>query len=138
MLSDPAATHKLLRVLAYRMRHHPPTTPEDRSEHQKLRPPLHDLWSAYHEADHAGQDLVPEALSGPHLPPKNHADAHREAVALVLNSPRSTREVLRTLAARARDGQLASGEHSGTVAAATDLLNALSASRTHRSGYRPR
>ena len=47
------------------------------------------------------------------------------AVALVLGSPRSVREVLAGLVAQARQGKLAGAEHSGTAAAVESLVVAL-------------
>ncbi|MDE1674691.1 hypothetical protein [Nocardia gipuzkoensis] len=132
VLSDPVATHKLLRVLAHRMRADPPTSQVDRWQHQAFKPLIYDLWQAYHEAGEGRAAAMPEVLPAPYTPPRNRADAHREAVALVLNSPRSTREVLSTLADRARDGILASSAHRATVTAATDLLNALITTGTLR------
>jgi hypothetical protein len=132
VLSDGAATRKLLRVLAHRMRTDPPLSNIDRWIHKGLKPFIYELWQAYHAAEESRPAAMPEVLPAAYTPPKNRAAAHREAVALVLNSPRSTREVLHTLAARSRDGILASSEHTATVAAANDLLNALVASGTLR------
>jgi hypothetical protein len=121
VLSDGEATCKLLRVLAYRMRHDPPPSWVARSSYQNLEPLIHDLWRAFYEARNDASAAVPE----PRPTPKNRADALQRATALVLSSPRSTREALSALADRARDGTLASSEHGGTVTAAHDLLNAL-------------
>ncbi|MEV6562960.1 hypothetical protein AB0M22_45085 [Nocardia sp. NPDC051756] len=130
VLGDAIAIQKLLRVLAHRMYRDPGIADVGANV---VRPLLHDLWLANHGV--RADDPVP----APELPPeaagsarKNRADAHREAVALVLDSPRSTREVLHALTEQARNGTLANAEHAPTVAAANGLLNALVASRTLR------
>ncbi|MEU2258524.1 hypothetical protein ABZ540_35765 [Nocardia xishanensis] len=133
VLSDTMATEKLLRVLAHRMRTDPPMTDVQRWTHSRFTPLVLDLYRAHAEAK--GQSAPappPEVLPAPYTPPANRAEAHRQAVALVLNSPRSTREVLTALADRARQGILASAEHTATVAAAEELLEALIVSRTLR------
>ncbi|MEU8901764.1 hypothetical protein AB0C65_38280 [Nocardia sp. NPDC048505] len=133
VLSDQAATEKLLRVLAYRMRHDPPQDERQRWLHRSYAPVIRDLWQAYHDADAAHPVAMPDVLPAPgYTPPADRAAAHREATALVLGSPRSLREVLHTLTDWARSGVLARGEHSGTVTAARELLQALLAARLLR------
>ncbi|GAB2683346.1 hypothetical protein [Nocardia goodfellowii] len=131
VLHSDEATLRLLRVLAHRMTHDPPQDSTARFHHSKYLPPIHDLWQAYHEAD-SGRLVPPppvEQTAAAAPPPAGRATAHKEATALVLSSPRSLREVLTTLADQARSGELARGEHAGTVAAARDLLQALIANR---------
>lgn len=127
VLSRSASTEKLLRVLAYRMRHDPPTTPHDRWMHSRLKPFVLELAAAHRavEATEPAREAAPAPAEAVGPAPSDRAAAHREAVALVLGSPRSSREVLLGLAEQARQGELASGEHSGTVTAAETLLGAL-------------
>ncbi|WP_369024123.1 hypothetical protein [Nocardia cyriacigeorgica] len=132
-MSSNLATQRLLSVLAHRMRTDPPVSDHERWLHSTYRPYIADLVSAHGEIE--GQSTpaaAPQDSPAEFVPPQNRADAHRQAVALVLNSPRSTREVLHALVERARAGELATGEHTGTVAAAEELLDALIVSRTLR------
>ncbi|MEV6073397.1 hypothetical protein AB0L82_43205 [Nocardia sp. NPDC052001] len=123
VLSEDAATEKLLRVLAHRMRQDPTQNSRQEWQEQPMKRAIHDLWQAYHGAG----GPIPE-VAMPELEPKTTtatADAHRAAVALVLSSPRSTREVLATLGDWAANGTLARGEHAGTVKTAKVLLDTL-------------
>ncbi|MFR9753990.1 hypothetical protein ACL02S_23525 [Nocardia sp. 004] len=133
VLSDPGAIQKLLRVLAHRMRADPPLTEISRWTFQRFKPLLYDLWQAYHQALDGTSAAMPEVLPADYTPARTRTEAHREAVALVLNSPRSTSEVLTVLADRARDGLLGGGEHARTVAAADELHRALVISHALRS-----
>ncbi|MFE3060365.1 hypothetical protein [Nocardia sp. NPDC059239] len=129
VLSDSAATEKLLRVLAHRRRHDPPQTTNEKWTDQRMRPFLYELWQAYHDAAPEAPVAMPETVESTAAT----AAAHRAAVALVLSSPRSIREVLTTLAGWARAGTLARGEHSATVRAAGEFLDAMLASRLLRA-----
>ncbi|GAB4590383.1 hypothetical protein [Nocardia sp. IFM 10818] len=127
VLSDRTATEKLLRVLAHRMRKDPPHNTRQAWEEEPMKWAIRDLWQAYHGA---GGSLPDVAM--PELEPQTTtatADAHRAAVALVLSSPRSTREVLAALNGWARSGTLARGEHAATIKAAKALLDTLAAYR---------
>ncbi|MFE2962013.1 hypothetical protein [Nocardia tengchongensis] len=122
VLSDRAATEKLLRVLASRLRKDPPHNPHQWQEDQ-MKWLIRDLWQAYHGVDGS----VPP-VEMPETQPETTAataEAHRAAVALVLGSPRSTREVLATLSGWAKTGTLARGEHAATLRAAAVLHETL-------------
>lgn len=139
VLSSDAATEKLLRVLAYRMRHDPPITPHQQWMHAQLRNVVSDLSAAHSEVDAMprqgpGSFAYPSAPSAPAQPvdSTDRAGALREAVALVMTSPRAVREVLVALADQARKGMLADAQHSSTVTAAESLFGALVGSGTLR------
>lgn len=128
VLATQPAVEKLLRVLAYRMRHDPPVTDVQRWLQSRLKPLIYDLWMAYGESQGHPAPPPPEHTA----PVWDRGAEHRQAVAAVLDSPRSSREVLHELARRAHKGELASGEHTATVAAAQELIEALVVSRTLR------
>ncbi|WP_280336072.1 hypothetical protein [Nocardia wallacei] len=123
VLADAAATEKLLRVLAYKMRREPPAEGPALDRHNRLKPLLYHLWQAWHEASGAEPTAPPGAVV-------ERAERYRQAVELVLATPRSTRDVLRGLTVLARDGVLATAPHSGTPDAVRDLYDALIASGT--------
>ncbi|MFD3637504.1 hypothetical protein [Streptomyces sp. NPDC058664] len=127
VLSRPASTEKLLRVLAYRMRHDPPITRTQQWMHSRLKPFILELAAAHRAASatESAREPDPAPAEAVSSAPSDRAAAHREAVALVLSSPRSSREVLLGLAEQARQGKLSSGEHSGTITATETLLGAL-------------
>ncbi|MBF6548853.1 hypothetical protein [Nocardia brasiliensis] len=125
VLSDTHATQRLLRVLAHRLRADPALVDLGA---QSVEPLIAELWQACHGT--RADDPTPMPPTG--TAPSNRAEEHRQAVALVLDSPRSTREVLNAVAAQARAGELAGGEHSGTIAAANTLIDALIVSRSLR------
>lgn len=95
-----------------------------------LRVLLLDLWQAYHGV--GADDPVPPPPPVDASTGTARAQELQAADALVLGSPRASREVLRRLAEDARHGELRTGEHTATVAAADDLYTALVASRTLR------
>ena len=138
VLSSSAATEKLLRVLAYRMRHDPPITPHQQWTHALLRNVVSDLSAAHSEVDAMprqgpGSFAYPAEPAAPaRTAPTDRAGALREAVALVMTSPRAVREVLVALADQARKGMLADAQHSSTVSAAESLFGALVGSGTLR------
>ena len=131
VLEDQEATMRLLRVLAYRWRHDPPQSAAQQWQHQRYKPLIADLWQAFHDAPEHEPVAMPSILVQPDAS-ADLAQARREAVALVLDSPRSLRDILTELIRRARAGELARGEHSSTVRAARELYTALVASRTIR------
>ena len=120
VLSRSSSTEKLLRVLTHRMRQEPPVTRTQESERARLAELAAELLAACRASD-PGQSVPDPAAAAP----RDRAGAHREAVALVLGSPRSVREVLAGLVAQARQGKLAGAEHSGTAAAVESLVVAL-------------
>ena len=124
VLADSAATEKLLRVLAYRMRHEPPHDSRTRDRHARLKPLIVDLTTAHSEVDDEPTRPT-QPVAGPKPPPADRVTALREAVALVMGSPRAVREVLAALTDQARQGTLSGAQHSGTVAAAEMLFGAL-------------
>jgi hypothetical protein len=132
VLENQEATMRLLRVLAYRWRHDPPQSAAEQWQHQRYKPLIADLWQAFHDAPEHEPAAMPAVIPADWTPPANRAQAHREAVALVLDSPRSLRDILTELIHRARAGELARGEHTSTVTAARELYTALVASRTIR------
>lgn len=133
VLGNQEATMRLLRVLAYRWRHDPPQSASQRWQHQRYKPLLVEAWQAFHDAPEDEPAAMPAVIvQQDWTPPANRAQAHREAVALVLDSPRSLRDILTELIRRARSGELARGEHTSTVKAARDLYAALVATRTIR------
>lgn len=97
VLSDSAATEKLLRVLAHRRCQAPPVNVLQRFADQRMHPLIYELWQAYH--DGVSAPIVPPetAVPAPAQTAPASAQAHRAAVELVLSSPRSVREVLTTL-----------------------------------------
>ncbi len=101
LLDDPAATEQLLRTLAHRWRHRGPDT--DMSEHRKLAPAVLDVWQAFHAP------IDPDAAHNP--PPRvpTAAAEQRAAVARVLSSSRSIREVLMRVRDMLDAGQLRGG-----------------------------
>ncbi|MFF0637803.1 hypothetical protein ACFYTS_35530 [Nocardia sp. NPDC004151] len=122
VLSDGEATDRLLRVLAARLRKDPPR-PREAWQQDRMEWLIRDLWQAYHGVDGS----VPP-VEMPETQPETTAataEAHRAAVALVLGSPRSIREVLTTLGSWARTGTLARGEHAATLKAAAALHETL-------------
>lgn len=127
VLESQAATEKLLRVLAYRMRHDPPISEHDRWMHSQLKPFVLELAAAHRAVDatETGREAAAAVPDPAHSGPSDRAAAHRDAVALVLGSPRSVREVLLGLADQARAGKLSGGEHSGTAGAVEVLFGAL-------------
>lgn len=127
VLSNELATQKLLRILTARWRRDPPNEPE---WNPALRILLLDLWQGYHGAGAA--DPVPPPPTVDASTGTARAAELQAAVELVLGSPRASREVLRQLAEDARRGELRTGEHTATVAAADDLYTALVVSRTLR------
>lgn len=131
VLEDQEATMRLLRVLAYRWRHDPPQSTVEQWLHQRYRPLLAEAWQAFHDAPEHVPAAMPAVIVQRDAS-ENRAQAHREAVALVLDSPRSLRDILTELIRRARSGELARGEHTSTVKAARDLYTALVATRTIR------
>ncbi|MFD3464690.1 hypothetical protein ACFWVM_33660 [Nocardia fluminea] len=138
VLSSDDATEKLLRVLAYRMRHNPPITPHQQWMHSQLRNVVADLLAAHGEVDTRprqgpGSYAYPSAPAAPvRSASTDRAAALREAVALVMTSPRAVREVLVALADQARKGMLDDAQHSSTVTAAESLFGALVGSGTLR------
>ena len=138
VLSNDDATEKLLRVLAYRMRHDPPITPHQQWMHSQLGNVVADLLAAHGEVDTRprqgpGSYAYPSAPATPvRSVSTDRAGALREAVALVMTSPRAVREVLVALADQARKGMLADAQHSSTVTAAESLFGALVGSGTLR------
>ena len=131
VLENQEATMRLLRVLAYRWRHDPPRTSSERWQHRRYQPLVAELGLAYGDALDTEPPTQPDAAPTDRTP-KDRAQAHREAVALVLDSPRSLRDILTELIRRAHSGELARGEHTSTVRAARDLYTALIATRTIR------
>lgn len=127
VLSSAAATEKLLRVLAYRMRHDPPLTRHQQWMHSRLKQFVLELAAAHRAVDvtESPREVAPPPAAAVSSASSDRAAAHREAVALVLSSPRSSREVLLGLAEQARQGTLSGGEHSSTAAAAETLFAAL-------------
>lgn len=127
VLSSSTATEKLLRVMSYRMLNDPPITSHQQWMHSRLKPFIDDLWTAHRDAGATAttEQPVPAPTEPVRSASTDRAAAHREAVALVLSSPRSSREVLLGLAEQAREGKLAGGEHSGTAAAVETLFGAL-------------
>ncbi|AYF79641.1 hypothetical protein D7D52_35965 [Nocardia yunnanensis] len=101
ILDDPDATEQLLRTLAHRWRHRDPAA--DPAAHARLAPTVLDIWQAFH----APAD--PAAAKNP--PPKvpTAAAEQRAAVARVLASPRSIREVLMRVREMLDAGQLRGG-----------------------------
>jgi len=127
VLASPAATEKMLRVPAHRMRNDPPRSKHDRWMHTRLKPFVLELAAAHRAVDatETGREAT-SGVAGPVLSgPADRAAAHRDAVALVLGSPRSVREVLLGLADQARSGKLSGGEHSSTGTAVESLFGAL-------------
>lgn len=129
VLGDDEATLKLLWVLAHRWRHDPPTTDTQRWTHSRYKPIVADLWQAWHDARDEAPTTPPKVTVAV---PAGRAEALRQAVTLVLESPRALREIMTTLTTRARDGELARGEYTATVSAAGELYTTLVASRTLR------
>lgn len=127
VLSRSSSTEKLLRLLAHRMRQDPPITRAQQWEHQRLGELAAELLAAYRASDPGPitPGRVPPVPDPAPSAPRDRAAAHREAVALVLGSPRSIREVLFGLADQARQGKLSGSEHSSTVTAVESLFGAL-------------
>ncbi|MCP9625232.1 hypothetical protein NMK54_34365 [Nocardia otitidiscaviarum] len=127
VLSDSAATEKLMRVLAHRIRQDPPHSTRQAWSEEPMKRAIRDLWQAYHGAGGSLPDVpMPEIET---KTTTATADAHRAAVALVLSSPRSTREVLAAVGNWARNGTLARSEHAATIKAAKVMLETLLAYR---------
>lgn len=126
VLSSPLATETLLRTLAHRMREEPQRTGYQ-PWHSRLKPMVAELAAAYRATGTPTSTPAP-IESAAALVQSGSGDAvgaHRAAVALVLGSPRSIREVLLGLAEQARAGKLSGGEHSSTVTAVESLFGAL-------------
>ncbi|MFD3431288.1 hypothetical protein [Nocardia fluminea] len=132
VLSNATATEKLLRTLAYRMRHDPPIGEHEQWMHSELAHVVEDLAAAHREVDTRPRRHAPIPAEPVRPAPTDRATALRDAVALVMSSPRAIREVLVALADQARKGTLSEAQHSGTVTAAETLFGALVSSGTLR------
>lgn len=126
VLSSPLATETLLRTLAHRMREEPQHTGHQ-PWHSRLKPLIGELAAAYRATDTApSMPTPPDTAAAPvRSGSADRVGEHRAAVALVLGSPRSIREVLLGLAEQARAGKLSGGEHSSTVTAVESVFGAL-------------
>lgn len=123
VLSSTVATVKLLHTLARRLREDPPADSTDVWRRGQLTPGVIDLHRAHSET--VGEIASPVASDA-----RTHAG--RNAVETVLDSPRSTRDLLHALTVRAKEGELTTGEHTATVVAAEKLFAALVTSGTIR------
>jgi hypothetical protein len=120
---NPVAVEQLLRTLTHQMRA-TPIDPVDRRDASRVVPLLADLLDVYRHATG-----MPEQSTAA---PTRAASTPQQAVAVVLASPRATRDLLDALTDKAGAGELLAGQHSGTVHAAQRLLRALARSRTIR------